>query len=83
MSDLLTEQELTQISQRISEIEARTDAEVVTVLAEQADDYYYIPTLWAALAGVVTPSVLILFASAVHSTTHKSRPPRPQKRSAA
>ena len=60
MSDLLTEQELTQISQRISEIEARTDAEVVTVLAEQADDYYYIPTLWAALAGVVTPSVLIL-----------------------
>jgi putative membrane protein len=60
MSDLLTEQELASISQRIGEIEARTDAEVVTVLAEQADNYYYIPTLWAALAGVVTPSVLIL-----------------------
>ena len=60
MSDLLTEQELASISQRIGEIEARTDAEVVTVLAEQADNYYYIPTLWAVLAGVVTPSVLIL-----------------------
>ncbi len=60
MRDFLTEQELTQISRRISEIEARTDAEVVTVLAEQSDDYYYIPTLWAALVGVVMPSVLIL-----------------------
>ncbi|MGB1756845.1 MAG: TPM domain-containing protein [Pseudomonadales bacterium] len=58
MRDFLTEQELTQISRRISEIEARTDAEVVTVLAEQSDDYYYIPTLWAALVGVVMPSVL-------------------------
>jgi putative membrane protein len=30
------------------------------VLAKQADDYYYIPTLWAAMAGVIAPSALLL-----------------------
>ena len=34
------------ISEAIREIEIKTDAEVVTVLAPMADNYYYIPTLW-------------------------------------
>ncbi|MBT5008627.1 MAG: hypothetical protein HOM49_01320, partial [Gammaproteobacteria bacterium] len=46
MSSLLTKTQLTAIADQITEIEKATDAEVVTVLAKQADDYYYIPTLW-------------------------------------
>ncbi|MFT7307031.1 MAG: putative membrane protein, partial [Candidatus Azotimanducaceae bacterium] len=46
---LLSENEVKQVSNAIDKIEQETDAELVTVLAEQADDYQYIPTLWAAL----------------------------------
>ena len=60
MSSLLTKTQLTAIADQITEIEKATDAEIVTVLAKQADDYYYIPTLWAAMAGVIAPSALLL-----------------------
>ena len=46
------------IAERIAEIERETDAELVTVLAQRSDDYSYIPTLWAALAALVTPWLL-------------------------
>jgi len=60
MGSLLTKTQLAAIADQITEIEKATDAEVVTVLAKQADDYYYIPTLWAAMAGVIAPSALLL-----------------------
>ena len=60
MSSLLTKTQLTAIADQITEIEKATDAEIVTVLAKQSDDYYYIPTLWAAMAGVIAPSALLL-----------------------
>ena len=60
MSGLLTKTQLAAIADQITEIEKATDAEIVTVLAKQADDYYYIPTLWAAMAGVIAPSALLL-----------------------
>ncbi len=60
MSGLLTKTQLAAIADQITEIEKTTDAEIVTVLAKQADDYYYIPTLWAAMAGVIAPSALLL-----------------------
>ena len=60
MGSLLTKTQLGAIADQITEIEKATDAEVVTVLAKQADDYYYIPTLWAAMAGVIAPSALLL-----------------------
>lgn len=56
---LLTEQEAQQVADAISKVEARTDAELVTVLAGQADDYNYIPTLWAALIALVSPGVVM------------------------
>ena len=46
------------ISETIREVEIKTDAEVVTVLAPMADNYYYIPTLWASLLALLTPYVL-------------------------
>lgn len=57
---LLKEQELQAVSDAISEVEKVTDAELVTVLARQADDYRYIPTLWAAVIALFIPGVLWL-----------------------
>ena len=55
---LLTDQEQQQVAAAISHVESRTDAELVTVLASQADAYVYIPTLWAAGAALLAPWVL-------------------------
>lgn len=59
---LLTEQQLRQVSDAIDEIEKKTDAELVTVLAAQSDNYHYIPTLWAAVIAMLVPGAL-LFSS--------------------
>lgn len=56
---LLTESQLEQVSDAISRVEQKTDAELVTVLAYQADSYHYIPTLWAALLALVSPGILM------------------------
>lgn len=58
---LLSESEQRQVSEAIDRIEVDTDAEVVTVLAGQADDYKYIPLLWAALIALVVPGLINYF----------------------
>lgn len=55
---LLNEQELKQVADAIDEVEKHTDAELVTVLARQADNYLYIPTLWAAVVALLLPLIL-------------------------
>jgi len=57
---LLTQSEADQVAAAIAEVEAQTDAELVTVLAKQADNYHYIPTLWAALLALVSPGIFLL-----------------------
>ena len=57
---LLSEQELKQVAEAIDTVEKDTDAELVTVLARQADDYLYIPTLWAAIIALLLPLILKL-----------------------
>ena len=57
---LLTESEVQQVSAAIEKVEQSSDAELVTVLAQQADDYHYIPTLWAALLAIVSPGIILL-----------------------
>ncbi len=58
---LLSENELKQVSDAIDLIERDTDAELVTVLAAQADDYRYIPLLWASLLALILPGALLFF----------------------
>ena len=41
----------------IEAAERRTRGEFVTVIAREADDYLYIPVLWAALIALLIPSV--------------------------
>ena len=48
------------ISDAIAAVERNTNAELVTVLARQADDYRYIGFTWAALVALVSPGVLLM-----------------------
>lgn len=46
------------IAEAIREVESKTAGELVTVIAREADDYYYIPTLWAALTALILPALV-------------------------
>lgn len=54
----MTEYEQRQIAEAIARAERRTDAELVTVLARRADDYPYLPLIWAALLALAIPLLL-------------------------
>lgn len=55
---LLNDAQLDRIAEAIETVEKQTDAELVTVLAKRADDYLYIPTLWAAMLALITPVII-------------------------
>ncbi|WP_449102141.1 TPM domain-containing protein [Pseudomonas extremaustralis] len=55
---LLSKHEQRQVAEAIARVEQQTDAELVTVLAARADDYAYIPLLWASLIALVVPGVV-------------------------
>lgn len=56
---LLSEEDRQRVARAIAAIEKDSDAELVTVLAGQADDYRYIPIMWAALLSLIVPLVLV------------------------
>lgn len=55
---LLNEHQQRQVADAITEAERHTDAELVTVLARSADDYAYVPLVWASLLALLVPGVL-------------------------
>ena len=58
---LLSEAELQRVADAITEVERHTDAELATVLATRADDYAYIPLLWASLVALLLPGAANFF----------------------
>lgn len=60
---LLSEDEQRQVAEAIHRVERDTDAELVTVLAPRADNYAYIPLLWAGLLALVVPGAINYFPS--------------------
>ncbi|BAP43669.1 hypothetical protein NRB16_02955 [Pseudomonas sp. LJDD11] len=54
---LLSEDEQRQVAEAIARVEQRTDAELVTVLAAKADDYAYVPLVWAGAMALLGPGV--------------------------
>ncbi|WP_344802689.1 TPM domain-containing protein [Allohahella marinimesophila] len=58
---LLTKEECAQVAAAIEKVEQGTDAELVTVLARQADDYTYIPLLWAGIVALILPGAVNYF----------------------
>ncbi len=63
---LVTESQQQQIEQCISEIETKTDAELVCVLAARSDPYYYISAVWAACIAFLAPIPLGFFTEWFH-----------------
>ncbi len=55
---LLNEFQQRQVAEAIAEVERHTDAELVTVLARSADDYAYVPLVWASLLALLVPGLL-------------------------
>lgn len=56
----MTDNDRTRIRDAIGAAEKRTSGELVTVVAGASDDYYYIPTLWAAVLALLVPTGLFL-----------------------
>ena len=55
---LLNQEQQDRVAQAIKDVESRTNAELVTVLAKSSDDYRYIPLLWAAIVSLFIPGAL-------------------------
>jgi putative membrane protein len=58
---LLNKEEQQQVAQAIDRVERTTDAELVTVLAASADDYTYVPLIWAGLVALLVPGFINVF----------------------
>jgi putative membrane protein len=55
----LTHSEKERLRDAIRAAEARTHGEIVTVIARTSGDYFYYPTLWAALIAIASPALLL------------------------
>lgn len=55
---LLNKEEQREVAEAVRRVEQRTDAELVTVLAAQADDYTYAPLIGAGLVALLLPGLI-------------------------
>ena len=55
---LLSANEQQQVADAIAQVERDSDAELVTVLAAQADDYRDVALLWASLLALLLPGAI-------------------------
>ena len=62
---LLTQAQQRQVEEAVTRAEQHTDAEIVTVLASRADDYSYIPLLWASLIALLVPALAHFFIGGI------------------
>jgi putative membrane protein len=63
MEYLVTQEEQNKIKEAIESFESKSDAEIVTVIAKQSDEYLYIPTLWAGVLAFLSPYIYLFFGS--------------------
>lgn len=61
MKHNLTSSEKQEISDAIEAIEQQTSGELVAVIADSSDEYYFIPVLWAAVLALALPGLWYLF----------------------
>ncbi|QNI03051.1 TPM domain-containing protein [Halomonas sp. SH5A2] len=55
---LLNKSDQEAVTAAINEVERETDAELVTVLTAQSDNYSYIPLLWAGILALLLPGIV-------------------------
>ena len=58
---LLNKSDQEAVAAAINDVERETDAELVTVLTAQSDNYSYIPLLWAGLLALLVPGIANYF----------------------
>ncbi len=63
----LSKQEKQTLVDQINQAEAKTSAEIVTVIAKQSDGYRYIPLMWAAIAALSVPGWVFLYQTIFHN----------------
>lgn len=66
---LLNDQSRAAVTEAINRAEQHSDAELVTVLAPQADDYRWIGLLWAAVIALLLPGAVVFFPGWVEART--------------
>ena len=59
MMTFLSEEEKQRIAEAIREAEMMTSGELVTVIAQAADKYLYIPILWASVSALTVPAIIL------------------------
>jgi putative membrane protein len=57
----LSDTDKRRIRDAVAAAEAHTAGEIFTVVAEESDDYRYIPIVWATVAALIVPLPLIFF----------------------
>lgn len=62
---LVNRKERKRIQQAVAQAESRTSGEFVTVVAKSADDYFFIPVLWAAVLALLLPAPIVLLEIAL------------------
>lgn len=62
---LVNRKERKRIQQAVAQAESRTRGEFVTVIAKSADDYFFVPVLWAALLALLLPAPIVLLEIAL------------------
>ncbi len=60
---LLSKSDQEAVTAAINEVERETDAELVTVLTAQSDNYSYIPLVWAGILALLVPGIANYFGS--------------------
>jgi putative membrane protein len=55
---LLNEDQQRRVAEAIAQVERVTDAELVAVLAVSADDYAYVPLIWAGVVALLLPGLI-------------------------
>ena len=65
MARFLTDRDRDRIAEAIRAVESRTSAELVAVVAHEAESYHYIPTLWAAVVAFAVPPLALVTDAAL------------------
>lgn len=60
---LLSKSDQKAVTAAINDVERETDAELVTVLTAQSDNYSYIPLVWAGILALLVPGIANYFGS--------------------
>ena len=59
MEQIIEQEFLQKIESKINSCEKRSSCELLAILSKRSDDYFFIPILWAAIASMAVPAVLI------------------------